>query len=319
MPEERSSRLSDRPPSRLALGLAFAALYIVWGSTYLAIRFAIQTLPPFLMAGTRFLVAGSLLYAWHRARGIPKPTPRQWGGAAVAGGLMLFLGNGGLSWSEQYVPSGLASLIIATVPLWLVLLDWAERRGSRPSMREFLGIAIGLAGVALLIEPRTVTESDPSAGALYLVGVIVLLLASGAWAAGSLFSRRGVLPRQPLYATAMMMMCGGTLLLGFSVLLREPARLSVNSVSLESTLALSYLIVFGSLIAFSAYTWLLRVARPALVGTYAYVNPVVAVLLGWWLADEPVTARTLAGMGVIVGSVILVRRARVPGGAATRG
>ncbi len=319
MPEERQSWLPARPPSRLALGLAFAALYVVWGSTYLAIRFAIQTLPPFLMAGTRFVVAGSLLYAWHRARGTPRPTLRQWGGAAVAGGLMLFLGNGGVSWSEQYVPSGLASLLIATVPLWLVLLNWAERGGSPPSGLEYLGIAIGLAGVVLLIEPGTVTDADSSAGSFYLMGVIVLLLASGAWAAGSLFSRRGVLPRRPLYATSMMMMCGGTLLLAFSVLLGEPARVSIGSVSLESALALLYLIVFGSLIAFSAYTWLLRVTRPALVGTYAYVNPVVAVLLGWWLADEPVTARTLAGMVVIVGSVILVRRSRTPGSPAARG
>jgi drug/metabolite transporter (DMT)-like permease len=232
---------------------------------------------------------------------------------------MLFLGNGGVSWSEQYVPSGLASLLIATVPLWLVLLNWAERGGSPPSGLEYLGIAIGLAGVVLLIEPGTVTDADSSAGSFYLMGVIVLLLASGAWAAGSLFSRRGVLPRRPLYATSMMMMCGGTLLLAFSVLLGEPARVSIGSVSLESALALLYLIVFGSLIAFSAYTWLLRVTRPALVGTYAYVNPVVAVLLGWWLADEPVTARTLAGMVVIVGSVILVRRSRTPGSPAARG
>jgi drug/metabolite transporter (DMT)-like permease len=169
MPEARLPGYSNGIPYRLALGLAFAALYIVWGSTYVAIRFAIQTLPPFLMAGTRFVVAGGLLYAWHRARGTPRPTPRQWAGAAVAGGLMLFLGNGGLSWSEQYVPSGLASLIIATVPLWLVLLDWAERRGSPPSAVEFLGIAIGLGGVALLIEPGAGTEGEPSTRSLYLM------------------------------------------------------------------------------------------------------------------------------------------------------
>ncbi|MGH7481703.1 MAG: drug/metabolite exporter YedA [Longimicrobiales bacterium] len=298
------------PATRLEVVAAFAAVYLIWGSTYLAIRFAIETMPPFLMAGARFLTAGAILYAARRAVGAPKPDARQWAAAAVIGGLLLFGGNGGVVWAEQLVPSGIAALIVAIVPLWMVVLDWARRGGARPSGRVLIGVAIGLAGVALLVGPDAFNSGD-AAGAIHPVGAIVLVLASLSWAVGSLYSRGAPVPEgAPLLATAMQMLCGGALLILAGIVTGEPGAVDVAGISAKSALALLYLIVFGSLIGYTAYVWLLRVQPAARVATYAYVNPVVAVFLGWAFADEPISARIVVAAAIIIGSVALITVSR---------
>ena len=286
---------------RLRTILAFAAIYIIWGSTYLAIRFAIDTLPGFVMAGVRFVGAGTVLYALARRRGAPRPTHLHWRGAVIVGALMLLGGNGGVVWAEQRVPSGLAAVLIATVPLWVALLDWLWR-GTRPGGRVLAGLALGLAGIALLVGPGELAGSR----GVDLLGAGVLLFASLSWAIGSIYTRSAGLPPSPLLATAMEMLAGGVLLLVADLVTGQVAELDLGSVSLRSVLALAYLIAFGSLVAFTAYVWLLRVTTPARAATYAYVNPVVAVLLGWALAGEPLTPRTLLAAGVIVGAVVLI-------------
>lgn len=292
--------------SRAKLVAAFAAVYVIWGSTYLAIRFAIETIPPFFMAGARFLIAGGVLYAWVRLRGAERPTRAQWGAATIVGGLLLLGGNGAVVWAEQYVPSGLASLLVATVPVWMVLLDWARAGGTRPSAVVLAGVALGLGGLVLLVDPRSLASgsaADP-------IGAAVLVLGSLAWAVGSLYSKRAKMPTVPLLATGMQMLAGGALLVLAGLLTGEVARFAPHAVSARSVSALMYLVVFGSLVGFTAYIWLLRVATPAQVSTYAYVNPVVAVFLGWALAGEPLTPRTLLAAAVIVGAVVLVTAGR---------
>jgi drug/metabolite transporter (DMT)-like permease len=298
--------------SRAKLVTAFAAVYVLWGSTYLAIRFAVATLPPFLMAGTRHLIAGAALYPLARLRSRERPTQTNWSAAALMGALLLLGGNGGVSWAEQTVPSGVAALLVATVSLWMVLLDWLRPGGVRPGGRVFVGLVLGFAGLMFLVGPSKLTGS----GRVDPVGATVLLLASLSWATGSIASRRLQLPHAPLLGTAMQSLTGGGLLILFGLLSGQGTGLHWGTGSLRSLLALGYLIVFGSLLGFSAYTWLLGVAPPARVATYAYVNPVVAMLLGWGLADERPTLRTLAAAAVIIAAVVLVitsrQRASVP-------
>jgi drug/metabolite transporter (DMT)-like permease len=291
---------------RLRIVIAFAAIYLVWGSTYLAIRFAIETLPPLLTAAMRFIVAGPLLYAWARQNGGQRPTRRQWLAAAIAGGLLLLGGNGLVTWAEERVSSGLAALLAATVPLWMVLLDWAFLRAGRPSLKVFLGLALGLAGIMLLIGPADLLGEHR----VDLAGAGLVLLAALSWAIGSLYARRAPLPEAPLQGTAMEMIAGGVLLLLASGVKGEWGQVDFAAVSLSSWLALAYLTVFGSIVAFTAYTWLLRVSTPARISTYAYVNPVVAVLLGWALAGESLTAQMLLAAVVIVLAVVLITTGR---------
>jgi drug/metabolite transporter (DMT)-like permease len=288
--------------TRAGIIAALAAVYIIWGSTYLAIRFAVETLPPFLMAGVRFVVAGGVLYGWRRARGFPRPTPAQWRSATIVGGLMLLGGNGGVVWAEQYIESGTAALIVASVPLWMVLLDWLSPGGRAPRRTVWAGIVVGLVGVAMLFgAPETDAER-------YTAGWIVLVLASISWAIGSLYSRSARLPA-PLLATGMQMLAGGALLLLAGAVTGELSALDPSTFSTRSVLSLLYLIVFGALIGYSAYVWLLRVTTPAVASTYAYVNPVVAVFLGWLLAGEALTLRIMVASAVIVGGVALITRA----------
>jgi drug/metabolite transporter (DMT)-like permease len=298
-------------PARTAVIAALAAVYIIWGSTYLAIRFAVETLPPFLMAAVRFLVAGGLLYGWRRARGVPAPTAAQWRAATVVGGLMLLGGNGGVVWAEQWIESGTAALIVATVPLWMVLLDWLRPGGRPPRAMVWAGIVVGLAGVGLLF-------GGSDNGEMYTAGWVVLILASVSWAVGSLYSRTMALP-PALLATGMQMLAGGALLLVVGVAAGELRGLDPAAFSTRSILSLLYLIVFGALVGYSAYVWLLRVTAPAVASTYAYVNPVVAVFLGWLLAGEALTLRIMLASTVIVGAVALITRAaRRPRPAARR-
>lgn len=293
--------MADLSDSRTPLIAAFTAVYLIWGSTYLAIRFAIETMPPFTMAGVRFVIAGGGLYAWLRLWGVGRPKPIHWRTAFVVGGLMLLGGNGGVVWAELSVPSGLAALVVATVPLWMVLLVWLSGRG-RPSVGVVVGLVVGFGGVAWLIGPERIAGGER----IEPIGALVLVSAALAWAMGSLYFREA--PRhtsQPL-ATAMSMLAGGALLLALAGATGEYARLDLSGVSLKSWIAFWYLVLFGALVGLSAYLWLMRTTTPARAATYAYVNPVVAVVLGWLLAGEPLNPRVMIAAGVIVGAVALI-------------
>ena len=289
-------------PSTWQVAAALAAVYSVWGSTYLAIHFAVETMPPFLMAGVRFIIAGGILFVWMRMRGTPAPTRIQWRAAAIVGALLLLGGNGVLAWAEQTVPSGLAALMIATVPVWMVLLDWFRGDRVRPTLGVSLGLVLGLVGIALLVGPGALTGGSP----INTFGLIALVFASLSWATGSFYARRAPLPTTSLLATGMEMLVGGGLLLIAGILTGELGQLRLDHVSMESLVAFGYLIVFGSWVGFTAYTWLIRETPPALSSTYAYVNPVVAVFLGWALGGEALTTRTLLAASIIIAAVVLI-------------
>jgi len=292
----------SRSASATAIWVAMISVYITWGSTYLAIRFAVQTMPPFLMAGFRFLLAGSILYLWRRWSGDERPRLVHWRSAAIIGLFLLLGGNGGVVWAEQRVVSGVAALLVGATPLWMVLIDWV-RGVYRPALPTLAGVLVGFAGIALLIGPA---EWIGLHGAIDPLGAAVLVLASFLWAAGSLYSRNASLPSSPLLATGMEMLTGGLALAALGTLSGEWARLNLAAITWPSWLGLGYLVVFGSLVGFTAYTWLLRVAPTTLVSTYAYVNPVVAVVIGNLLADEPLTLRVVFSTVVIVGAVALI-------------
>ena len=288
--------------TRLQLFLGFACIYVVWGSTYLAIRVALDTIPPFVLGAIRFLIAGSLLYAWCRLRGAEKPSILQWRNSAIVGALLLFVGNGAVSWAEQHVSSGMTSLLVATVPLWLVVCErWI---GVPATPEKLLGVAIGLVGVALLVLPA---NGDLRTAAVAPLGAIVLTVSALSWTVGSLFSRTAVMAKPASLAIAMQMLVGGAMLLTLALVTGEVGELAAHPhVSAASAAAVLYLIVFGSLIGFSTYMWLLRVASPTAVSTHSYVNPVVAVLLGVLILGETLPPRAVLAMFVIVGSVALV-------------
>lgn len=287
--------------STTRLVLAFACIYFIWGSTFLAIRYAIETIPPFLMAAARFLTAGFVLYAWVRIRKVPKPTLAHWGIAFFIGGLLFLCGNGAVVWSEQRIPSGMASLLMATIPLWMVLLDSLQQR-SRPGVRVILGLCLGFAGVIILSARRNLTGNAHAE----LAATIVSVLGAFCWALGSIYSRRALLPPSMLLATAMEMIGGGFLLMIAGLAAGEWGQFHVSAISTRSLLSLVYLTFFGSLLSFSAYIWLLKVTAPGHVATYAYVNPMIAVFLGWLIAGEPVTIRLLLAAAVILFAVVLI-------------
>ncbi|HKA89525.1 MAG TPA: EamA family transporter [Haliangiales bacterium] len=296
--------------NRWVLWAAFAAVYIIWGSTYLAIRYAIETMPPLLMAGCRFVVAGSILYAVAR-RTAPAPTAAEWRAGALLGGLFFLGGNGGVVLAEQTVASGLVALLIATEPLFVTGLDAARTR-RRPDAMRMLGLALGVAGVAVLTGPL---------GGGSTFGVVVVLIASLSWAVGSVYGLTAPRPRSPALAAAIPMLCGGLLLLGAGTATGEWSALSAARVSPGSLAALGYLVAFGSLLGFTAYSWLISNVSPPLVATYAFVNPAVAVVLGWAIGGEAVSPRTILGATVIVAGVVLITvgptlfvRARAPEG-----
>ena len=287
---------------------ALIAIYIIWGSTYLAIRFAVDTIPPFLMAATRFLVPGTLLYIWRRMAGDPIPTRREWRAALIIGLFLLLGGNGGVTWAEQYVPSGLAALIVGSAPLWMVLLDAIRPGGKHPRSLTVIGVLLGFAGISLLIGPTLMAGNS---GKLFPLGVAALLLAAFLWSIGSLYGRSAPLPASPLLSLGMQMLAGGAGLLLTGALSGDFYRLNLSLVSLRSLLSLSYLIIFGSLIGFGAYTWLLRNAPTPLVATYAYINPLIAILLGYFLAEESLNIRILSAALIIISSVALINTAHI--------
>jgi drug/metabolite transporter (DMT)-like permease len=292
-------RAAEYRASLPAIWSALIAVYLIWGSTYLAIRYAVETMPPFLMAAVRFIVSGSFLYALRRFSGDPAPKAVEWRSATIIGIFLLLGGNGGVVWAEQFVASSLAALLVATVPLWMVLMDAFRPAGHRPGSLALAGILIGFGGVVLLI--RSVADNADTTS---LPGAAALIFASLAWSIGSLYGRTARLPASQLLGTAMEMLAGGVALLLVATLLDEWGDFDIATVSRRSVLALFYLTVIGSS-AFVAYVWLLRVAPTPLVATYAYVNPLVAVLLGYFLAQEPMTVRTLLAAALIIGSIAL--------------
>jgi drug/metabolite transporter (DMT)-like permease len=295
-----ASRSHEYRASSVAIWSALTVVYLVWGSTYLAIRFAVETTPPFLMAAARFIISGGCLLVWRRAAGDAKPTALEWRNAAIIGIFLLVGGNGGVVWAAQFIPSSLSALLVATVPLWMTLIDTVRPGGKRPDLKSALGILIGFCGAALLIG-----WSARNAGAMNLAGAAAVVLASILWAVGSLYGRTAALSASLLLATGMEMFIGGIAQVFIALALGEWSSFDATAVSQRSALALVYLTVIGSC-AFVAYAWLLRVAPTPLVATYAYVNPLVAVLLGYFLADEPMSARTLLAAALVIGSVVLV-------------
>jgi drug/metabolite transporter (DMT)-like permease len=294
------SSLIKRRPDVVPLLLAFAAIYLVWGSTFLAIRFAVETLPPLLMMGTRHLVAGSLLFAWLLARREPLPEPRLWR-PALFSGAFCFLGcHGLLAWAERSVPSGLAALLSATLPVWMILLARVRGQESELTPKVVAGIALGFVGVAVLVPFRD------SPGQSELWGALAIVVCEILWAVGAIYARgvKGEVP--PASFAAMQMVCGGTMLWVVGLAFGEASHLHASAFTARSVVSLAYLIVFGSLLTFTAYVWLLQVCSPALVSTHSYINPIVAIFLGWAMAGERLTTRTLLGTAIVLASVALI-------------
>mgnify|MGYP000386243585 CR=1 FL=1 len=311
-------RTSSSRGKRVKIVVAFLTIYLVWGTTFLAIRIAVETLPAFMMAGLRFFLAGSVMLVIWLARGGYFPSLRHWRSAAIVGGLMLTGGIGLVSFAEQRVSSGLAALMVATIPVWITLLEWLGFGGKRPGTKTFVGLGLGFAGVALLF----VSTGDMGVSVDDLTGMAIVLLGALLFAIGSLYSRRAALPDDTRLSTASEMLAAGLLLLLVSLLAGEFGRLDAATISMRSILALAYLTVFGSIIGYTAYLWLLKTVEPAMVSTNFYVNPVIAVLVGWLLAGETVTLTMVVAAAVILLGVVTINgtlprltRRREPGSA----
>jgi len=297
-------------PQRWLVLAAFAIVYFVWGSTYLAILFALETLPPFAMAAARFLVAGGAMYLFVRLLGgAAAPTRAEWRTTAIVGVLLLVFGNGLVVWAELRVASGVAALIVGVVPCCMVLVEWLRPNGTRPNAQVVMGLVLGLAGLFVLIGP----DALMGGGRADYVGVAALVIASLTWAVGSIYSRHAPMPRSAVLGTAMEMLVASVGLAILALFHGDFSALaSTPRISMLSIAGWLYLVVFGSIVAFTAYVWLLRVSTPARVSTYAYVNPVVAVLLGYAIASEPLTTRMMVAAAVIVSGVLLITLAPRP-------
>lgn len=308
---DRSTSHAAGAPRALVLA-AFAAIYVIWGSTYLAIKYAIETVPPFIMTGARFLIAGSVLYAWSMVRarrgGLdaeraqPPSVARQWRDAFIVGALLIVGGTALVGWAELSVPSGITSLILATTPLWMVVMESAIESKQMPAPRVIAGVVVGIAGLGVLVGPSLFSDT----GDMNLLGVASLTLAALTWSAGAMFSRRAAVPASPVRATAMQMIAGALLSTVVGLALGEHRRLSLAAISPASVIAVGYLVIAGALVGFTAYLWLMRVSTPSRVATHAYVNPVVAVLLGWAILGEAITTSTAIAMAIIVVAVVLI-------------
>jgi drug/metabolite transporter (DMT)-like permease len=299
---EMSMRSANRPPSTGLVVLAFLSVYLIWGSTYLTISIAIDTIPPLLMAGVRFLIAGGIFLIWSRSRGETGTQLIHWRSAFIIGLLMIFGGNGGVTFAEQYIPTGMAAVLVTMVALWMVVIEWLRPRGVFPGWQVVSGLALGFGGVIFLVGPANLSADS----GVNPIGVVIIFFGSLGWASGSLYSREAPLPAAPLNAVGMEMLMGGLILATAGLLRGEGSDVALDNISTASVLALLYLAIFGSMIAFTAYIWLLKVTSPARVGTYVYVNPVIAMFLGWTLGDESLSAMTLIGSGMIIGAVILI-------------
>ena len=300
----RDGHCAMAAPKRTLVITAFAALYVIWGSTYLGIKFSIQTIPPFLMAGGRFVLAGIIMYAIAWSQGIGESNWRNWRTSLIIGACLLLGGNGGVTISEQYIDSGLAALIVAIVPIYIVLLAWATGMATRPAPIMWMGLAGGFIGVGVLFGPglhlHAIGGRNPA------IGILILLITTLIWSAGSLYSRAAKHAPSPFLTAAQQMICGGMLLLLAGIVTGEWRRFHPGSISILSLASFVYLVLIGAVVGYTAYIWLLRHCEPAKVATYAYVNPIVAVLLGALFAGETITMRMLIAAALIIGSVALV-------------
>lgn len=298
------TRYAVATPSRLAFIIAFAALYLIWGSTYLGIRIAIDSIPPFLMAGSRYFSAGVIMYVIARLQGARPTGFAEWRTALIVGACLLLGGNGGVTISEKYIDSGLAAVMVATVPIYMILLGWLTGTAERPRPIVWLGLVGGFAGVVILLLPEISWSGGGSHRAE--IGMLILLCSSFIWSAGSLYSRRAKNAASPFLGAGQQMICGGALLMLAGLATGEPRGFDIHRVTPASMWAWIYLVLIGAIIAFGAYIWLLRHCDPGKVSTYAFVNPIVAVILGALFAGERLTARTMLAATLIIGSVALV-------------
>jgi drug/metabolite transporter (DMT)-like permease len=295
--------------TRAQIIAAFASIYLIWGSTYLAIRYADQTIPPFIMGGIRFLISGAMLYAWARYRGAPRPSRIHWRNAVIAGAFLLLGGNGAVVWAEQFVPSGMTALLVSILPFWLVIIEWVRPPRRRPAGAVLVGLILGFIGIVVLVGPADLGGH----GDVRPIGALVLITGSLSWAIGSFYSRDAELPESGLLTTGMEMLGGGILLLIVGALTGEFSGFDIHAVSRASAAGLLYLITFGSLLGFTSYIWLLDKVSPAHLGTYAYVNPLVAVILGWAIAGELLSVRTAVAATIVICAVALITTARSAG------
>jgi drug/metabolite transporter (DMT)-like permease len=298
--------MNTQQPSRLAYYSAYAALYLIWGSTYLAIGFTVETIPPFFSGSMRFFLAGGILMAWCLLREQERPTFRGFIAAFKVAAVMLLGGYGCVVWAQQTVPSSVAALIISIEPLWFVIFDWLFFKSRKPTAAETLGVILGFGGTVFLVLDQA--GYSLSLSGTHTVGMLIVLVATVNWSMGALYSRRAPVAKSSLLSTAMQMSAGGILLLAASFLAGEPARISLDAISPKSVAALAYLVLFGSLMGFTAFIWLLKVDRASRVITHTFVNPLVAIFLGWSIGGETISGPMLAAATVIIFSVILITR-----------
>ena len=289
-------------PTRTALIAAFASIYVIWGSTYLGIRVAVETMPPFLMAGTRFVLAGGILFTFLQMRGGALPSWAQWRANIVIGIFLLLGGNGLVVWAERVIPSGITALLVGVSPLFIVLTEWAWRGGIRPTALTMFALLLGFGGVTWLAAPW----ENPAQGGLHPGGIVAILVACVSWAVGSIYSRHSKQGADAFMASAIQMIGGGAALLLAAVVHGDFQELDLASITPRAWGAFVYLVLIGSLVGYSTFVWLMKHSTPARVSTYAYVNPVVAVFLGWWLLDEPIGPRTLVASAIIVAAVAII-------------
>jgi drug/metabolite transporter (DMT)-like permease len=298
-------KLSDS----IKITLAFAVIYIVWGTTFLAIRFALESIPPFMMAGLRFTVAGVLLFAWVYFRNPVKIKPAHLKLPAITGLLMIFIGHGSLAWAEQFITSGFAALLCSVIPVWMVLISWMQSRANKPDKLTVAGIILGITGVALL----TVTGDDFSisttvGSGMIILNILPLLLSGLIWSYASIKSRKFSKELPLLYSVSVQILSGGTALLLLGIFRGEASELSASTISFISLASMVYLVLFGTILAYSSYVWLLKASTPSKVGTYAFFNPLIAVFLGWLTIDEPITTVMIIGAAGILISVLLINK-----------
>lgn len=304
--ESRHTGPGERAHNSRNIVIAFAMVYLFWGSTYLAVRFGVETVPPLMLVGFRQLIAGVVLYPVARFHSNEKPTLQHWLSAALIGGLLIIGGNGSIAWAEaQKTPTNITAVLVAAVPVWMALMDWLRPGGPRPTVRVMTALAIGVAGVSLLVSPHVPFMSSAGAAVRPLCAII-LFAGSLCWAAGSILSRHLKLPHSPLTATSIYMIAGGMLTFPLSIAIGEGRTFNIHQVSMRSASAILFLAVFGSILGFTAYTYLLRKVQPARVATYAYVNPIIAVFLGWALGGESISARMTVAAAIILGAVVMV-------------
>ena len=304
MKQQRNSHSISMKGSKSLIVIALLSVYLFWGGTYLGMKFAIETIPPFLMAGIRFSIAGWILYIVYRMKGVKRPAFQEWKNAGIVGALLLLGGNGVVALAEQQVPSWIASVLIATVPLWITVFGYLSG-DKRPNIGSAFGIVLGLCGICILVWNSKETASQRNIG-----GVLAIIFSSISWSAGSIYSRKAKLPSAPLLSTGMQMIIGGALLLIVAGLHGDYARFEIGQVSSHSFMALGYLVIFGSLIGYTAYIWLLKNAEPSIVSTYAFVNPMVAVFLGWLFAGEKIGANAFLAAIAIIAAIIIITLSR---------